>query len=39
MIVNNLRINKIKFEYLLKNIKPVEQIKDKQEITVELFGN
>ena len=36
MIVNNLRINKIKFEYLLKNIKPVEQIKDKQEITVDI---
>ena len=36
MAMNNLRINKIKFEYLLKNIKPVEQIKDKQEITVNI---
>lgn len=36
MAMNNLRINKIKFEYLLKNIKPVEQIKDKQEITVDI---
>lgn len=31
-MVNNLKINKIKFEYLLKNIKPVEQTEDKQEI-------
>ncbi len=36
MAMNNLRINKIKLEYLLKNIKPVEQIKDKQEITVDI---
>ena len=36
MAINNLKINKIKFEYLLKNIKPVEQIKDKQEITVDI---
>lgn len=36
MAINNLRINKIKLEYLLKNIKPVEQIKDKQEITVDI---
>lgn len=36
MAMNNLRINKIKLEYLLKNIKPVEEIKDKQEITVDI---
>ena len=36
MAMNNLRINKIKFEYLLKDIKPVEQFKDKQEITVDI---
>ena len=35
-MVNNLKINKIKFKYLLKNIKPVEQIKGKQEITVDI---
>ena len=35
-MVNNLKINKIKFKYLLKNIKPVEHIKDKQEITVNI---
>ena len=36
MAINNLKINKIKFEYLLKNIKPVEQTEDKQEITVDI---
>ena len=36
MAINNLKINKIKFEYLLKNIKPVEHIEDKQEITVDI---
>lgn len=36
MAINNLRINKIKLEYLLKNIKPVEEIEDKQEITVDI---
>ena len=36
MAMNNLRINKIKLEYLLKNIKPVEEIEDKQEITVDI---
>lgn len=35
-MVNNLKINKIKFKYLLKNIKPVENIEDKQEITVNI---
>ena len=35
-MVNNLKINKIKFKYLLKNIKPVENIEDKQEITVSI---
>ena len=36
MAINNLKINKIKFEYLLKNINPVEQLEDKQEITVDI---
>ena len=36
MAINNLKINKIKFEYLLKNIKPVEQTEDKQEIIVDI---
>lgn len=35
-MINNLKINKIKFKYLLKNIKPVEEIEDKQEITVDI---
>lgn len=36
MAINNIKINKIEFEYILKNIKHIEQIKDKQEITVNI---